>query len=321
MPRRKSDSSLTPKRKLDDRAYSRHVANRGLLTIGIALVAVIVPALSSIVSAPPLQAQAQPVIQVKPSGAKFEVASIKPVSMTSAGPPPHVGIKIDAARVDIAYWSLKQLILRAYGLPGYQLSGPEWLSNVRFDVAANFPEGANKDQFPQMLQWLLRERFGLIAHSETRNLPALVLTIGKSGPKMKLADDSPDDPAETASSNRLARAGRTLDSLWSYDKPFGLVSLSVTNGVAHSEFKKMSMDALAQILSDRLRAPVIDMTGLNGEYQVTLDLPVPGAGGSVEDLGESMFPTVQKLGLKLEQRKAPIAVLVVDHAERVPTEN
>jgi len=83
----------------------------------------------------------------------------------------------------------------------------------------------------------------------------------------------------------------------------------------------MPMDALAQILADRLRAPVIDMTGLNGEYQVTLDLPIPGGSGPAEEFGESVFSSVQRHGLKLEQRNAPIAVLVVDHVEKVPTEN
>ena len=115
---------------------------------------------------------------------------------------------------------------------------------------------------------------------------------------MKPAVPGHDAPAEPASPNRLERAGRTLDSLWSYDKPFGLVSLSVTGGVTHSEFKKMPMDALAQILADRLRAPVIDMTGLNGEYQVTLDLPIPGGSGPAEEFGESVFSSVQRHGLK-----------------------
>ncbi len=304
---------------------------RKLLLGGAALCALVGPVLTGAISGPRLRAQSQTAILTKPSGPKFEVASIKPVPIASAGPPAHVGINIDDARVDIGYWSIRQLILRAYGLPSYQLSGPDWMSNLRFDVAAKFPEAATKDQLPQMLQWLLAERFGLVAHNEMKDLPAVALVVGKGGPKMRLAPPDADAPVEPVSANRLKRTGRTLDSLWSYDKPFGLGAMSVTGGVLHGEFKKMPMDALAQILASQMGAPVLDLTGLDGEYQVTLDLPLPGAstvangpGGdssTMEPFGVSVFSAVQRLGLKLEQRKAPIAVLVVDHVERVPTEN
>ena len=89
------------------------------------------------------------------------------------------------------------------------------------------------------------------------------------------------------------------------------------------------MEGLAQLLADRLGGPVINMTGLEGEYQMTLDLPLPGVSAvAPEPAGELapdplgvVFSTIERLGLKLEHRKAPIAVLVVDHVERVPTEN
>ena len=92
------------------------------------------------------------------------------------------------------------------------------------------------------------------------------------------------------------------------------------------------MEGLAQLLADRLRAPVINMTGLDGEYQMTLDLPIPGASivatvpgvelpAALEPEGVSLFSTVERLGLKLVQRKTPMEVLVVDNVNRIPTEN
>jgi uncharacterized protein (TIGR03435 family) len=278
---------------------------------------------------------AQPIgnlIVVTPSGPKFEVASIKPAApMTSAGPPANAGIKIDAARVDIGYWSVNQLIARAYGLPAYQLSAPGWTYNQRFDVVAKFPEGATKDQLPEMLQWLLADRFGLVAHTETKELPGFALVMGKGGLTIKAAEPDPNAPPEPASPNRLAREGQLQDRLWSSDeKALGMVSFKMLPGVMHAEFKRMPMEALARVLADRLRAPVINMTGLAGEYHMTLDLPLPYAPAmanapelpaALEPVGVSLFSMVERLGLKLEQRKTPIEVLVVDSVNRVPTEN
>jgi uncharacterized protein (TIGR03435 family) len=73
-----------------------------------------------------------------------------------------------------------------------------------------------------------------------------------------------------------------------------------------------------------MQMPVLDATGLEGRYQVTLDLPLPGApvaAMALEPPGPSVQSELKRLGLRLEPRNAPLAVLVVDHAERVPTEN
>ena len=323
--KRRIEQIMTP------RTGGRLSSTRKLLLAGAAICALAGPVLTGMMSGPRLSAQpAQTVIVAKPSGPKFEVASIKPAPLTNAGPPAHAGIKIDGVRVDIGYWSINQLILRAYGLPAYQLSGPGWTNSQRFDVIANFPEGATRDQLPEMLQWLLADRFGLVAHAETRELPSFALVIGKGGLKIRAAEPDPNAAMGPASPNRLERAGRTLDRLWSNDgDALGMGSWKVMPGVLHAEFKRMPIEGLAQLLADRLGGPVINLTGLEGEYQMTLDLPLPGASAvAPEPSGElapdplgAVFSTVERLGLKLEHRKAPIAVLVVDHVERVPTEN
>ena len=317
---------------MTQRTGGRLSSTRKLLLAGAALLALIGPVLTGVLSGPRLTAQpsSTPIVAT-PSGPKFEVASIKPVPLTSEGPPAHAGIKIDGARVDIGYWSIRQLILRAYGLPSYQLSGPGWMNDLRFNVTAKFPEGATRDQLPEMLQWLLADRFGLVAHAETEELPSFALVIGKGGLKIKAAEPDHRAVAEPTSPNRIERAGQLLDRLYSYeDKALGMVSWRVMPGVLHGEFKRMPMEALAQVLADRLGAPVINMTGLEGEYQMTLDLPIPTTPAlanapelppALEPVGVSLFSTVERLGLKLEHRKAPISVLVVDHVERVPTEN
>jgi uncharacterized protein (TIGR03435 family) len=168
---------------------------------------------------------------------------------------------------------VKQLILRAYGIPSYQLWGPEWIDSARFDVLAKLPQGATKDQIPEMLQRLLAERFGLQTHTETRNLPAFALVVAKEG-RMKPAPDDADAPAPAA--NRLAQAGRILDALWT-EQPgmnglLGVTAFGAADGRLHMTFRRLRMDALAQILASHLRQPVLDRTGLTGGYEATLDL-------------------------------------------------
>ncbi len=308
------------------RLSSRHK----MLLAAAAFAALIGPVVSGIVSGARLRAQPAPAIVVTPSGPKFEVASIKPAPLTYGPPPANAGIRIDAARVDIGYWSISQLIARAYGLPRYQLSAPGWTFNQRFDVAAKFPEGATPFQLPQMLQWLLAERFGLVAHVETRELAGFALLVGKNGAKMKPGEPDSDAAQEPVPTSRLARMGHTLDMLWSYDeKALGSSVSPVAVNLLRFNARRMPMEGLAQLLADRLNVPVIDMTGLQGDYyQVTLDLPIPGAPAGepvaglppVDPIG-AMLATVEKLGLKLERRKTPIEVLVVDSVNRLPTAN
>jgi uncharacterized protein (TIGR03435 family) len=124
----------------------------------------------------------------------FDVATIKPAAPLDtaqlaadmkAGKMPKVGQEIDATRATYTYEPLDQLIALAYRLRDYQISGPPWMSQERFDIVATIPEGATKDDVPAMLQSLLAERFKLVAHQAQEEHKVLALAIGKSGIKMK----------------------------------------------------------------------------------------------------------------------------------------
>jgi uncharacterized protein (TIGR03435 family) len=98
----------------------------------------------------------------------------------------HAGMKIDGKRVDIGNFGMMQLICKAYDVKSYQVSGPSWmkgagLAGQRFDIVANLPEGATKEQVPQMLQALLAERFKLVIHRESKDQAVYALVIGKGG--------------------------------------------------------------------------------------------------------------------------------------------
>src|SRR5579863_73926 len=130
----------------------------------------------------------------------FDVASIKPSApvtpaMAASGKI-HAGMKITATRVDIGMLSLMDLICKAYDVKQYQVSGPAWLGAQRFDILAKMPEGATKEQAPQMLQTLLAERFKLKIHRDDKQqpVPIYALVVGKGGPKMKLSEPDPNAP-------------------------------------------------------------------------------------------------------------------------------
>ena len=290
----------------------------------------------------------------------FEVASIKPAetitpAMIAAGKL-HVGMNVDGARVDIGYMSLADLIPVAFKVKPYQFAGPDWMRTQRWDILAKLPEGATKEQVPEMLQALLEERFKLKIHRENRENNVYALVQNKGGAKLKdAAPDADVPPPETPGAISLGvggnqfrvntgRGGATLVS-----SQTGTTKITPgPDGTMRMEMSKVSMPQFAEMLTPLLEHPVVDMTELKGNYQVALDLsletllnvartagvgiPALGARGGGADGGRlgaqasdpssgSIFSSVQQLGLRLESRKAPVEFIVVDSAEKTPTEN
>jgi uncharacterized protein (TIGR03435 family) len=270
----------------------------------------------------------------------FEVASIKASTMTpsealNAGR--NVGIKVDGARLDIGLGSLTFLIATAYRLEVTRISGPDWMAGQRFDIQAKIPEGANKEQVPEMLQALLAERFKLAAHREQKEQQVYALVVDKAGPKLQ---ESVGDAGTSGKPFPHGNDGRKL--LTVIHGPDGPETVSLLNGATIFEAEKISLPELALFLRRYADLPVIDMTGLKGTYQVAMNIPDRTIGGRFggrgpngaatgdasrpADLasdpgGVSIFASVKKAGLNLEKRKAPLDYLIVDHVEKVPTEN
>jgi len=227
----------------------------------------------------------------------FEVASVRPSAPNATG-----GEAGHFRTGKIAYENtrLKSLIEEAFNVKDYQIAGPDWLSSLRFDITATMPIGTPQAPVRLMLQRLLMERFKLAIHRETKELPKYVLVTAKNGPKMKAAAPGGAD---------------------------------IRSGHGRVEAQNITMSDLAAKLSSLLSRPVSDETGLTGGFNFTLDFtpetpqPMPFDGGaekSVENTGNgpSIFTALQEqLGLKLESRRGPLAFLVIDHVERVPTEN
>ena len=236
---------------------------------------------------------------------EFEVASIKlapPLEPQKimAGTM-HVGMSVDAARVDIGSMSLTELIRTAYRMKPYQISGPDWMPSQRFDIMAKIPEGASKDKVPEMLQALLADRFKLTAHRESKERPAYALVVGKNGPKLKEAEP---DPAAPPAADPAAPPGKGIFVVGSPEgqvriepnrdgrgasissPQLGQMKVSVgEGGMMRMEFARISMTMLADTLSRFAGKPVIDMTELKGNYQIALDLSMAEMAGMARAAG------------------------------------
>lgn len=229
----------------------------------------------------------------KPAPA-FEVASVKP-----AGPldpqkimsgQQRIGMQVDNARVDIGSLTLNDLVMIAFKVKPYQVSGPSWLSSgmgaERFEIRAKIPEGVSKDLVPEMLRALLVERFGMKFHWEKTEQNAYALVVGKNGSKMK--DAPSDEVLEAQAAAASTAAGTTLNTGSGQVKiegnpqsgmvvrgagpGMGPMKITMNAGVMHFENPKMSMEALTAALSRFVDRPIIDMTGLKGFYQVAFDI-------------------------------------------------
>jgi uncharacterized protein (TIGR03435 family) len=262
---------------------------------------------------------------------QFEVASVKLAHQ--APEQATIGVHVDGARITCNFLNLKDYLRMAYRVKDYQIEGPETISSERYDISATLPAGATRDQVPDMIKNLLADRFHVKLHHESKDFPVYALVLGKGPLKIK---ESPIEDGDAKAPINVTGGG-SRDG----------VAINLGRGAFFNfsdnklEAKKLTMAQVAETLARFVDKPVVDMTGLNGTYDILLnfteedyhamlirsainagiDLP-PAARRLMESAsGDSIFSAIQSVGLKLESRKAPIDVLVVDHADKIPTEN
>jgi uncharacterized protein (TIGR03435 family) len=283
--------------------------------------------------------------QAPPAGPAFEVASIKTAEpltreMVLSGRL-HIGMKVDNARVQIDSFSIQELVRFAYNLKPYQVSGPDWITHLRYDIVAKLPDGATTEQIRPMVQRLLADRFKLVIHHETKDQPVYALVVGKNGPKLKDAAPDAVPAAPAANAPREMNVSGNGEGVSMTGGTFGnLRMVQGDDGKMRLVSPAATMTTVTDMLSRMMDRPVVDMTGLKGNYQISIDLDdedlrnlaaaaginLPlrggrGGGEAADPTHSSVFQSIQQLGLKLEPRKAPMDLLVVDSAEKVPTEN
>lgn len=256
-----------------------------------------------------------------PDAPRFDVASVKPAPPTD-GRGMRVSMRGGPGTDDPTLFAcencgLSGLVTKAFDLQPYQLSGPDWMQSTRFMVSARILPGTTKEQFRLMLQNLLAERFKMTFHYTKKEMPVFNLIVGKNGPKFKEHVEAPaasDD--ERRQDGPLKKDAEGFPVL----PPGKGFSMAIMNDRAALRSGGGTIAEFAVNVSNQLHQPVIDATGLNGKYDITMTW-VPGE-PKADDPGPSLFQALQdQLGLKLESKKGMIEILVLDHLNKVPTEN
>ena len=210
----------------------------------------------------------------------FEVASVKPVDPPAG---PHVvSLIVNHERLKIEAAELRQIVGLAYAIQRVLVQGGrDWADSDQFDIVAKAESAdTTRDEIRTMLQTLLAERFKLVVHRETKEVPAYTLVLGKGGSKLKVSAP---------------------------DRKTGMANAVSASGAHVTAFESTSLRALVNLLANTLGSPVVDKTGLSGLYDYTFEWP---------DAQSSLFASIDQLGLKLEAKKAPVEILVIDRAEK-----
>ena len=268
----------------------------------------------------------------------FEVASIKP------SPPPDgrgltMGCHRDPGRSVCTNIHVDWLISMAYGVSSDQISGLSG-DTGSYEVAVKLPPGATREQIALMWQDLLAERFKLKVHRESKEVQGYALVVAKGGSKMQVAAEA--QRATDAPPPSLAPAGPVTGPRLGSDGFPELrpgMSMAMMGNKARWREAAATTERIASVLSAQMRQPVVDATGLEGKYAFTLSWVAgslsagrgaaaagqPEGGALIADAsdpdGQLLTDAIQsQLGLRLEPKKVPVQMLVVDHVEK-PTEN
>jgi uncharacterized protein (TIGR03435 family) len=241
--------------------------------------------------------------------AKFDIADVH-VSTTTRMFAQNFGGVLREGRYVNRDGTLLKLIAAAYSVSEDSIAGgPGWLNSELFDVIAKVPEGTNMANANLMLQALLADRFGLVIKHGMSPMPRYVLTVGKSGSKLKPASGSDDTGCKP----------RQQDGPLDPNNPASWPNAKIA---CRNLTPAMIADNLHQMAGGYLDHDVIDSTKLEGAWDFDLEWTARNALAAKGSSGISVFDAVEKqLGLKLEAQNVPVPSLVIESVNRKPTEN
>jgi uncharacterized protein (TIGR03435 family) len=265
--------------------------------------------------------------QIPSARPSFEVASIRPAD-DSHDPAFLSGTKISGSSVVMRDIGLTGLVHGAFGIEARFLSGMQWLKGAgNFDIRATIPARATALQVPEMIQSLLEERFKLAFHHENRERQIYALLVDKDGAKFQKSAKIDESMPGGGFNGISAVSNDGLDRIWISPNNSTVRITLLPDGGAEWHLIGMSLPELAYLLHDLDGLDIVDMTGLKGLY----DFEFASTAEDMNDLSpiQAAQPTgapsprqsLQRLGLRLEKRKAMVDILVIDHLEKTPSEN
>jgi uncharacterized protein (TIGR03435 family) len=266
----------------------------------------------------------------------FDAASIKP--FPEGAPINWSGFQggpgsSDPGAINGQYVTVKDILMQAYGVRNHEIFGPGWLDSTHYNLLAKVPASATRDQVREMYRNLLADRFKVALHHENRMMTAYALTVAKTGSKLKEYDPAdaskPEDPP--AADGKLPIGDDGFRVLRRSAISGGLITL-FSNGKSKMQGSNVKLARLVQALSAQLDQAVTDETGLTASYDIAFiwtpdpsqmgGRPAPESPQEASAPESSLFAALeQQLGLKLVPKKVQRDCLVIDHAEKTPTEN
>jgi uncharacterized protein (TIGR03435 family) len=302
---------------------------------------------------------------------RFDVATIRPVAALNpqdvASGKLTLGVTTSENRVTIHYVSIADMAASAWEVKSNDVKGPAWIGEQRFEITGLLPDGATGKDIPQLLRSLLRDRFKMVAHKEFKETQVYALLESRGGHKMKPSPELAPPPPPDSNKPDLSQSdpdpskqtgpgmtvnGQRMDVKQTSSGPNGTnVSISGGNngaqkvsvspdGNMHMEIERLTMKELAEQLNLLLDMPVQDHTGLDGSFQVELDMSRADLMGmmnkmgmlppeaqaqlskiAVTDSGGAILASLAKMGLRLEKQKASVPTLTIESVEKGPTEN
>jgi uncharacterized protein (TIGR03435 family) len=282
---------------------------------------------------------------------RFEVAAVRPISRDEVWAKlgqTYSGLTISGRRVDIGGFTMSNLVSTAFRLNPRLIVSVPLVSDSLFSIQAIMPDGATKDQLPEMLRALLEDRFHLKTHLQSMDQSGYALvpdngTLQLNKPReIDLATCSPwtDDPRVPGGKVCIARSSDRTVSAYT-DSEWGPTENVSSNGTIREEYFRIPMARLASVLATQLSnqisaqngdsdyVPVVDRTGLSGEWDVVLERADPLSMRQVSrrealesyDPFEAYSSALAKVGLRLQKTSVRIEKLVVDHVDKLPTDN
>jgi len=243
----------------------------------------------------------------------FEVVSVKP---SAAQNDQTTSFVQPGARYTAINVTLRMLVKTAYGVHDDQIAGgPAWIETERFDIAAkgegNPPGNVFRDQARLMLRQTLADRFKLVLRTERREIPIYALVVarddGRFGPQLTRSDASECNGPEKA----VPTAPNAAEP--NPPMPCG----SGFSRAAHVAARGMEFSTLATNISNWADRVVVDRTGLMSKFDWDLQWTMEPLTPDATRPGVSLFTALrEQLGLRLEPRRGPVDVLVVNHVER-----
>jgi uncharacterized protein (TIGR03435 family) len=269
---------------------------------------------------------------------QFDVASVRP--FVPAPGQVAAGLHFDGAQVRGVGLSLRDYLATAYRTKATLISGPDWTATERYNITATLPDGSSKAQVPEMLQALLADRFEVKLHNEKKEYPIFAMVLAKGPPKLKELPPDPnedkvnDEPVGMANVATIAAVGNGVSVQYAR-------GASITVGNNRIEVTKLPLWVFCRNLERYSDRQIIDMTGLTGAYTFVVDVMpedfmammmrsavlrganLPAEAQKLLDTSppSAIGDALEQVGLKLEQRRAPLDILVIDSALKTPTAN